>query len=91
MAPESRRIQLMRAVAQEILGRFNKAADLLVPILDRWPEWDRAWLANAIALKGEGWIQDSQQAMQTATALGAHADTALNLLNTLAAALNTWE
>ena len=94
LAPGDRRILLLRAVASEVPGHFQEAAGLLTPIRDRWPEWDRAWLATAVSLNGEGRTKDARAALQTAANLGAHEDSdspaqALNLLNTLAAGLST--
>jgi len=70
-APDSRHAQLLKAATLELAGQTDKADRLLKEIQIRWPEWYPVWLVRGMILGARGRAEESRQALETATALGA--------------------
>jgi predicted Zn-dependent protease len=69
--PENREIMLRKATTLEYAGKGSEAEHLLTEVQSRWPEWPAVWLARGVILDSHQRYNEAQQALETATALGA--------------------
>ena len=69
-APGNRALLLAEAIAVALDGRVPEAEQRLQRIEERWPEWDRPYLAHALLLEREKRNREAAQKLRTAAALG---------------------
>jgi tetratricopeptide (TPR) repeat protein len=63
-------LPLTKAMALGLMGRHSVAEKVIREIEQRWPEWDRAYLAHGLLLERSGRPAEARQKLQTAVALG---------------------
>jgi tetratricopeptide (TPR) repeat protein len=69
-SPQDSELPLTKAMALGLMGRHSVAEKVVREIEQRWPEWDRAYLAHGLLLERSGRPADARQRLQTAVALG---------------------
>jgi Flp pilus assembly protein TadD len=69
--PEDRSLRLTLVGVLAGAGRVKQAEAAAREIENRWPEWDRAWVADAMLLVREGRREEAKGRMAMAEALGA--------------------
>jgi Flp pilus assembly protein TadD len=70
-APGERSLRLSRVAVLAGAGKVKEAKTAAREMENRWPEWDRAWLAEAMLLVREGRKEEAKGRMAMAEALGA--------------------
>ncbi len=69
--PDSPKLLLTQAIAQEMRGRPEEAQKLLNDIQARWPEWFEPYLINGIILEIHSKSAEAKAMLEAAIALGA--------------------
>ena len=69
--PEDRSLRLTRVAVLAGAGRVKAAEAAVKEMENRWPEWDRAWVADAMLLARDGRSEEAKARMVMAEALGA--------------------
>ena len=64
-------ILLLRALALELAGSHASSDSEFQKLENRWPEWYKVWLGNALVLEARQQPQEAENMRQAATALGA--------------------
>ncbi|PYV37869.1 MAG: hypothetical protein DMG06_26955 [Acidobacteria bacterium] len=68
--PQDSDLPLTKAIALGLMDRHSAAEKILREIETRWPEWDRAYLAEGLLLERSAQPGAARQRLQTAAALG---------------------
>lgn len=61
---------LARALGLAMTGQHSVAAEALINLQSRWPEWDRPYIAHALLLEQSGKLREAHQRIRIALALG---------------------
>lgn len=73
--PNDPEISLLDAMMLEITGNRERSDVEFKQIENRWPEWYKGWIANALVLQERQQYKRASSMMQTAAALGAPSTT----------------
>jgi tetratricopeptide (TPR) repeat protein len=69
--PDNSDLLLMRGMILALAGRPSEAERQFALVETRWPEWNRGYLAHALALERVSRTADARRKLRTAMALGA--------------------
>lgn len=67
-------ILLLQALALELAGSHGSSDSQFKQIENRWPEWYKVWIANALVLEARQQPEEARSMRQAAIALGAPAE-----------------
>jgi hypothetical protein len=69
--PDDPDLLLTRALALSAANRQQEAAARVKELEQRWPEWDRPYLLDALLLNGKARMSEAKQKIHIALVLGA--------------------